>query len=187
MKNDIGFSRADDRLFAVKALIIFRLVVVSFFLGSVLLFQGRFGGIPYPVVISSLIAATYFVSIIYLLLLNRISRQTIFLYIQLIIDVLIETGIIFSTGGGASPFTFLYIFTIVAAAIVLVRPASWVAASTASICYGLLMNLEFHGIIKPLPLFEFAVGQTSRPHIFFNVLMHITSFYLVAFLSDYLA
>ena len=187
MNNEIGHSDTDDRLFAVKALIIVRLVVISFFLGSVLLFQERFGGILFPLAISSLIAATYFVSIIYLLLLNRISRHAVFLYIQLILDVLIETGIIYATGGGSSPFTFLYIFTIVAAAIVLVRPASWLVASTTSICYGLLMNLEFHGVIHPLPLFEFAIGQTSRPYIFFTVLMHITSFYLVAFLSDYLA
>ena len=187
MKNDISLARTDDRLFVAKALIIFRLVVISFFLGSVLLFQERFGGIPFPLVISSLIAATYFVSIIYLLLLNRTTRHTLFLYTQLIIDVFIATGIIYSTGGGASPFTFLYIFTIVAAAIAIARPASWVIASTTSICYGLLMNLEFHGIIDPLPLFEFMAGETSRPYIFFTVLMHITSFYLVAFLSDYLA
>jgi two-component system sensor histidine kinase PilS (NtrC family) len=187
MSSDAGLLRTDDQVFAVKGLIVFRLVVISFFLGAVLLFQHRFGSFSFPLPISMLIAATYLISIVYLLMLHSVHRHSLFLYTQLLLDVVIETAIIYSTGGLMSPFTFLYIFTIIASAIVLIRPASWVIASTSSILYGLLVNLEFYNLIHPLPLFSFAAVQTSQPFIFFTVLLHITSFYLVAFLSDYLA
>ena len=109
MNGDIGLSRTDDQVFAVKALIVFRIVVISFFLGTVLLFQRRFGIISFPLPISLLIAATYLISIIYLLMLNRVHHHSLFLYTQLLLDVVIETAIIYTTGGVMSPIS---IFTV---------------------------------------------------------------------------
>ena len=186
MNGEISFSRATDQIFAIKALIAFRLVVISFFLGVVFFFQEHYGTIQFPLPISLLIAATYLVSIIYLVMLQWGYHHNLFIYIQLVLDVVIETAIIYSTGGGVSPFTFLYIFTIIASAIVLERPASWVIASTSAILYGLLVNLEFYGVIHPLPLVAYMTNPGGQPFIFLTLLVHIASFYLVAFLSDYL-
>ncbi|GMT42142.1 MAG: PAS domain-containing sensor histidine kinase [bacterium] len=187
MEGDVTLSRQDDQLFVIKTLITFRLIVITFFLGTVIFFELRYGGLSFPVPISLLVSVTYLITIIYLLMLNRISRYMAFLYFQLVLDLIIETGIIYCTGGMASPFTFFYMFTIIASAILLSRAASWIMATSSSILYGTLVNLSFYGIIKPLPLISFAIPPTKQEFVFFNMLVHIASFYLVAFLSDYLS
>jgi len=188
MHDKEGLYTLDDQPFVIKALIIFRISVISFFLGIVIVFQVGFGGISSPIPVSLLIISTYILSIIYIFMLGRTRRYRLFLYAQILIDLFIETGIIYSTGGGLlSPFIFFYQFSIIASAIVLSRPASWITASTASILYGVLVNLEFYNVIFPHPLLVYEVQAVSQEAVFFTVLVHIASFYLVAFLSDFLS
>lgn len=177
-----------DEAEVLKALIAFRVAAVSFFLGTVVIFQNEFGTLLHPVPIFMVIAATYLLSIIYLGLLRRAKKSAYFVYTQLAVDLLIETLIIYYTGGGASPFTFLYILTIVSSVFIMQPSSGYVLASGASILYGLLVNLEHYGVISPPPLL--AVGQAgTRPqgYVFFMTLVHITAFYLVAFLTDFLS
>lgn len=172
----------------IKALIAFRVGAVSFFLGTVVIFQNEFGTLSHPVPIFMVIAATYMLSIIYLGLLGRAKNSPYFVYFQLAVDLFIETGIIYYTGGGASPFTFLYILTIVSSVFIAQPSSGYVLASLASIFYGLLVNLEHYGVIAPPELL--AVGEVyARPqgYVFFMTLVHITAFYLVAFLTDFLS
>ncbi len=187
MKEDVTLLRQHEQVFVIKALIVFRIAVISFFLGTVILFQHRVGELFFPLPISLLIVATYTISIFYLFLLNRISRYTLFLYSQLVLDIVIESGIIYYTGGVESPFTFLYIFTIIATAIVLPQKASYVISSAASIMYGLLVVLEFYGVIEPLPLIARNVAAPTQSLIFFKVLINMAAFYMVAFLSEFLS
>ncbi|MBI5179187.1 MAG: PAS domain-containing protein [Nitrospinae bacterium] len=188
MDTEITLPSGRDQAVIIKALIIFRMLAVSFFLGAVIVFQVKFGALLYPLPISLLIAATYLLSILYLTLIGRVRRFAPFLYFQLTTDLIIETGIIYYTGGVDSPFTFLYMLTIVASVIIMQANSSYILASVASILYGLLVNLEFYGAISPRPLLMTAVDQVpSQAYVFFTVLVHIAAFYLVAFLSDFLA
>ncbi len=169
----------------VKTLIAFRVAAVSFFIATVVIFQNEFGTLLHPVPIFMLIAATYLISIIYLGLLQRVGNTAYFIYAQLATDLLLETGIIYYTGGGNSPFTFLYILTIVSSVFIMQPSSGYVLASGASIFYGLMVNLEHYGLLSPPPLI--AVGQGyERPagYQFFMTLVHISAFYLVAFLTD---
>ncbi|MDH5543812.1 MAG: ATP-binding protein [Nitrospinota bacterium] len=180
-------SREKNSREVIKALIIFRIIVISFFLGLLIIFQIQFGNLPFSFPLSMIAAATYFLSIIYIYLSKKISRVSAFLYTQLFIDLTMETAIIFFAGGVDSPFTFLYMFTIIAASIVLERPSSFVMSSTASILYGLLVNFEFYGLIHPLPLLAGEGKGATGGYIFFTVFAHIAAFNMVAYLSDFLS
>jgi two-component system sensor histidine kinase PilS (NtrC family) len=178
-----------DEVAVIKSLIAFRVVAVSFFLGTVIIFQNSFGTFLYPIPISLLIATTYLLSIIYLGVLGIAKRYaTYFVYAQLAVDLLIETGIMYYTGGGNSPFTFLYILTIVSSVVIAQPNGGYVLASGASILYGLLVNLESYGVISPPHLIA-AMEDMERPqgYVFFMTLVHIMAFFLVAFLSDFLS
>jgi len=171
----------------MKVLTIFRMVVISFFLGLLVIFQMELGGLRFPFVLSLLAAATYLFSIVYLLLLKIVSRYPLFLAIQLALDLAIETAIIYYAGGVASPFTFFYMFTIIATAIVLPSPSAYITASAASILFGLLGNFEYYGVINTMPLLMRGVQPLSQGFVFFTVLSHIGAFFLIAYLSDMLS
>ncbi|MBI3794269.1 MAG: PAS domain-containing protein [Nitrospinae bacterium] len=172
----------------IKALIAFRVAAVSFFLGVVIIFQNEFGSLIHPLPISMLIAATYLLSVLYLTVLGRVQNTALFVYLQLAVDLLIETGIIYYTGGGNSPFTFLYLLTIVSSVVAAQPYSGYGLASGASILYGLLVSLESYGVLSPPPLLAANPGNVHpQGYVFFMALVHMSAFYLVAFLSDFLS
>ncbi len=187
MNINVTDSQSEEQIELMKALTIFRMVVISFFLGLLVLFQREFSELQFPFMLSILAAATYLVSIVYLMMLKMVSKYPLFLISQLAIDIIIETAIIFFAGGVASPFTFLYMFTIIASAIVLPRPSTYVIASVASILYGVMGNLEYYEIIQPTALFALGEKPLSQGFVFFTVLSHIAAFFLIAYLSDILS
>lgn len=176
-----------DQLVKIKALMVARVVAISFFLGMVILYQMRVGQLPIVIPVSILIGTTYFLTILYALILSYTQRHMLFSYIQIVVDVFGVTGVIFITGGMDSPFPFLYILTIIVASIVLYRPGTYLVASVASILYGLLINLEFYEVIQPLRVFPGSGQPYPIGYVFFNVLLKISAFYAVAFLSSQLS
>ncbi|MBI5182856.1 MAG: PAS domain S-box protein [Nitrospinae bacterium] len=186
MKREPSFSDK-DLLFRIKVLMILRVVVITVLLGTVVIFQYRVGQLPFILSITILIGITYLLTIFYALLLGLIKDLRVFCYIQTIGDLLVETGVIYITGGIESPFSFLYILTIITASIVLYRPGSYIIASLASILYGTFIDLEFYNIIHPLRYYPKAPISCEPSYLFYIVLINISAFFLVAFLSGYLS
>jgi two-component system sensor histidine kinase PilS (NtrC family) len=180
-------SDRENRSQLIQALIVYRMIIITFFLALVVVFHLEFNEYYFPYPLSWIAAGTYFLSIIYLFFLTRLDSYTLFLYVQFTIDLITETAIIYFAGGFASPFTFLYLLTIIAVSIVLPRPASYATASAASIFYGVMVNLEFYGIISPVPFLTQAIDAPAQGYLFFTTLSHICAFYIVAFLSDFLS
>ncbi len=176
-----------DLLFKIKILMILRVVIITIFLGAVVIFQRQVGQLPFILPITILIAVTYLLTIFYALLFALIKNLRVFCYIQTIGDLLVETGVIYITGGIESPFFFLYILTIITASIVLYRPGSYIIASLASIFYGTIIDLELYNIIHPLRSYPKAPISYEPNYIFYIVLINIAAFFLVAFLSGYLS
>lgn len=188
METEASLPGAREQTVIVKALIVFRLAAISFFFATVVIFQLQFSNFTFPLPLSILIGLTYLLNIIYLFMLGRIRGFVSFLYFQLAVDLIIETGIIYHTGGVDSPFTFLYILTIISSVIIMQPGGSYVLASGASILYGLLATLEFHGVLHPVPLvYEMEPPLPTQELVFFTVLIHLAAFYLVGFLSDFLS
>lgn len=132
-----------------------------------------------------LIAAIYCITVIYVLLLKRLNNLIRFAYLQLLVDTVLVTAIIYATGGIESIFSFLYILTIINGSIILYRKGGMIAASSSSILYGLLIDLHYYRVIEPLGSRLTYPTDYQTSYIFYLTLVNIAAFYLVAFLSSY--
>jgi len=174
----------------LQALMFLRVVFVSLLLGASFFVQIRethtyFGYIQN--VHFSLLAAVLFLTFIYVLILKSARKLLWFAYVQLSVDTLIITAIIYSTGGVGSIFSFLYILAIIAASIILYRKGAILIASCSSILFGLLLDLQFYGWIHPLGNRVVNFSEDQRMQFFFLALVNMAAFYLVAVLASFLS
>ncbi len=165
----------------IKALIAFRVIFITFFFGSTFFFWG-FRRFPHLYSLSYLIVLLYGATIIYALLLGKVRNLVAFAYAQLISDVIVEILLIYFTGGIDSWFSFILIISILASSIVLNKKAGFITATTSSILYGTLLNLQFYGV---LPVASDSFVEANE--YFYKIFIHIIFFYLTAYLSGYLS
>ena len=174
----------------IKWLMLLRLLFATFLLVATVVVQAR----AYPAFFNTSLASLYiltgviyFLTLCYALLLDRIKRYVLFAYVQLVFDVLFVTALLYVTGGIESIFSFMYILTIINAAIMLYRRGGLLIASASSIGYGSLLDLQYFGIIHPYYTRASELMTYTIGYYFYTLLMNIAAFYLVAFLSSYLA
>jgi two-component system sensor histidine kinase PilS (NtrC family) len=137
----------------------------------------------------SLIVATYLLTILYSLLINRIRRLVPFAYFQIGVDILFESALVTITGGVESPFSLLYIISITAASALLSRQGGLAAASMAGICYGAIVDVQYYrSIYEVLPsLSVLRKTDLPVPEVFYNLAINILGFIMVGYLSGTLA
>ena len=165
----------------LKVLMILRIVLATLFLVSSVLLQIKFRSREIPA-FYLLVASVYLITIIYALLINRVSNLELFAYIQLIGDLIIETVLVYITGGIESSFSFTYIITIIYASIILYRRGGYVIAGISSILYGGLIDVQYYGLFEAT---QFSI--LSPAETFYKVFLHVLFFFVVAFLSGGLA
>jgi len=174
----------------IEWLMFLRVIIISVLLGASVIFQYTAKGtIAFfgreLIYLYILIGITYFLTGVYIVIIPRLDNLRAFAYFQFFWDVILITGLVLLTGGIDSIFTFLYIPLIIAASIILYRSGGFIVASVSSILYGVVVDMIYFGFITPY-------GSTARleysdSYIFYNIFINITAFYLVAFLSGYLA
>jgi two-component system sensor histidine kinase PilS (NtrC family) len=129
------------------------------------------------------IITSYILSLFYFFLLNLTKNIKITLYIQALCDVLMITGLVYATGGISSVYAVFYTLVIIYSVLFLERRGGLIIASACSICYGLLLDLEYYKILTPL----YAVVSQDNPftagYVFSKIIIYILSFYLIAFLA----
>ena len=174
----------------IKWFMVLRLLFATFLLVATVVVQAR----DYPSFSNASLASLYiltgviyFLTLCYALLLDRIKKYILFAYVQLVFDVLFVTALIYVTGGIESIFSFMYILTIINASIMLYRRGGLLIASASSIGYGSLLDLQYFGIINPYYTRASELMTYTIGYYFYTLLMNIAAFYLVAFLSSYLA
>lgn len=174
----------------LQVLMFLRVLFVSLFLGAsffILVRETRtyFGYIQnfHFLLLATVFSLTFF----YVLILRTAKHLVWFAYLQLLVDTLFVTAIIYSTGGIDSIFSFLYILTIIGASIILYRRGAILVASSSSIFFGLLLDLQFYGWIHPLGATGMIVSESQRVRLFYFIVANMAAFYLVAFLSSYLS
>lgn len=156
-----------------------RVTVVTLLLGSFLFLGVRYKEGPFVVpTFYFLIATTYLFTLIYAILFKRVNLKTS-TYLQIFGDIILISVLVSVTEGIESPFVFLYLFSIIPAAMMLDRPGALAAASAASIFYGAIADLQYYNTLSFL-------SKTTLPGTtFFYVLtLHITAFFAVAYLSS---
>lgn len=169
-----------DLIHKLKFLIIARLFLASFVLGSILLFYLRKTW-PYPITYMFIWAGSVYCStFIYAIFLKVVKRLRAFAYIQIALDLVLITGLIYITGEKDSIFAFLYELSIMSACIILYKRGCVLVASLSCIFYGSLLDLEYYGIIPTLS------PQEYGPGIVYHLLINFSAFYLIAILATVL-
>jgi len=158
-----------------------RVLFITVLLGSLLILQLYLRREPEHA-LYAVIVATYLLTIGYSVVFSRIGNLTLFSYVQVIGDVLLASGLIYITGGLDSPFSFLYILTILAAGFLLLRRGNFIVAAFAGICYGAIIDLQYYGIILSAPEKHFQESE-----LIYHMFLYFFAFFSVALLSSSLA
>lgn len=104
---------------------------------------------PPLLAVYSVTGAIFFLSIVYALLLNRLQRYQAFAFGQICGDTIIVSVMIFITGGFSSGFSFLYLVVMIYSSMLLYRKGSLIMAALCSIQYGVMVDLEYFGLLTP--------------------------------------
>ena len=130
-------------------------------------------------------AFTYLLNLIWLAL-RKVLTVRANLYCQLFGDIVLESGIVYLGGSLEGSFSFLYLITVLAASIYLYRRGGLILASAAAIAYGLMVDLQYYGVLPSFPRFggpEFV----SLGRIYYNLVANVIAFFLVAVLAGFIA
>lgn len=153
----------------------FRAVMTTFLLVITLIYQIKESSIMGPqdlLPIYSLIGITYFITILFTILIDKFKNLSYVVVSQIVYDILFTTLLIYITGTQEAVFTFLYLFTIAFSSILFLRIGALYTAVFSSMCFSTLL------ILDPI--------LSSEKHLltlFFNNI----AFFMVALLSGYLS
>ncbi len=167
----------------VKGLMLSRIIILTFLLTITFFFQiseQKYFFIPLTNHFYYFISLFYLVTIIYALSFKKVADLRRFTFVQIVVDLLFITGLIYFTGGRESFFPIAYIFSIIGSSIILYKRGALFSASLSSFLYGLLLLLQLHHWIYPF-------GQRpsyDESQIFYPLILYIAAFYIVAFLSS---
>ena len=171
----------------LRWLMFFRVVILSFLLGVAAFIQ--FIGTESLSQVSlflvyGIIGITYIFSILYVFILSRLKNVQINVYIQSLVDVVLVTALVYVTGGAGSLYSNLYSLVIICSVLFLEMRGGILIASISSILYGLLLDMEYYGVIQPIygEMYEY---DFSAGYVFSRIFIHIVSFYIIALLASF--
>ncbi|MFQ5455296.1 MAG: nitrogen regulation protein NR(II), partial [Nitrospirota bacterium] len=166
----------------LKWLIGLRVLIVTLILGSSLIFQIGFRHLPNKSTFYILIPIIYFLTIGYSIIINRFKWLVVFAYFQITVDLFLESILIYLTGGIDSPFSFLYLISIISTSMILYNKGVFIIASLCSILYGSIVDLQYYKI-APF-IMESSLPASETLYILF---LNVVSFFTVGGLSAHLA
>ena len=168
----------------IRWLLFFRVLFLSLMLGISAFLQTEERQIFLPALhyIAYFIAGIYLLTIASALVLRRIQCYGRFGYLQIFLDCVLVTLLVFFTGGSQSVFLVVYFFPIVMGAFMLFQRGGLLFAAICTLFHGTLLLLEYYGIASRSPL------QEASPLVSLNIVLHYFSihgltFFLVAILS----
>ena len=184
-------SHSEDLNFRLKWLMFARVLFTTLLLGSTAIVQ--LGKTPSPLapsllVLYGLIIGIFVLSFFYSVMLTRIREVLWLAYIQVSIDSIVVSLIIFVTGNFSSIFSFLYLVVIIYSSMLLYRRGSMVIALLCSMQYALLVAAEYNGWISPFAIDEGLTAlHAAVSQILYKILITTLACFAVAFLSSFLA
>ena len=176
-----------ELLLRVKAIMVLRIVFLTGFLILVMAFaRSSFQDIPI-VPLSAVLCAAYILALANAIFLRLAFHLLSVAWFQVMGDLFVVGGIIYTTGGVESPLSFVFLFVIIGSSVILPRAASYLTASGASIIYGMIVDLEYFEIIKPIYIFTKSNVSYQGAYLFYIVALNTASFFAVAYLSSILS
>jgi two-component system sensor histidine kinase PilS (NtrC family) len=175
----------------LKAIMLMRLVFSTVLLGSTTLLHLRESPSPLAkplLFLYGLIAAIFLLSLSYAVLLERIRNLKAFAYFQTVMDTFIVTVIVYITGSYSSVFSFLYLVVIFYVHLLPFEKIGFLAAGVSSLQYGLMIDLEYFGILTPLDPSQYTgAARFVWNHVFFKVMITMAACFCVALLGRVMA
>ncbi len=168
-----------------RLLIAVRVVVVTTLLLAALIIQYTVGEVL-PIDYLYIVAGvTYVLTLGYITLGFLLPSRGLNVMLQIVGDLLVETLLVYFTGGLDSPFSFLYLVSIITASMLLYRRGGLLAASGAVILYGVLVDLLYYRVL-PMPSQSLPIDWTAS-RLYFNMAANFSGFYATALLTSYLS
>jgi two-component system sensor histidine kinase PilS (NtrC family) len=151
-----------ETLRTIQYLMVFRVAMATLLLGTVVVTALGNGGVdslsgPFARFGFAMLFATYLASVGYGIAFRRVKNLIRFAYLQISGDLVLATLLIHATGGGQSPFFFLYFLDVVAVALLAQRRGAAVAAGASAV---LMISVSVAGYWRLLPLVP---GQSWLP------------------------
>jgi two-component system sensor histidine kinase PilS (NtrC family) len=167
-----------------RMLIAIRVIVITTLLLAALIIQYTTVEILPINYVYATAGLTYVLTLIYIAMAKLIASRKINLMVQISGDLFVETLLVYFTGGLDSPFSFLYLVSIITASMLLYRRGGLLAASGAVILYGGLGDLMYYGVL-PLPEQTWFVGTPwTSSRLYFNMATNFAGFYATALLTS---
>jgi two-component system sensor histidine kinase PilS (NtrC family) len=135
-----------------------------------------------------LIAGTYGLTLVYALALRFLPFRTVQVYVQVIFDLLVITGLIYLTGGpgNRAGFMLLYPISVLSGSVLLYRRKSLVLAGVATLFYaGLLWAVRDGWIAGGQALSDVPVMPVK--HVLYSIFVTGVACATVALIGSYLA
>ena len=175
----------------LRWLIFSRVIFTTLLLASTLFFhfnQSYPAAEPSLYTLYGIIFVLFGLSFFYTLICSHIQRNELFAYVQVSIDSVVVTFVIFVTGSFDSVFSFLYLVIIIYTSMLLYRKGSIAIASLCSLLYFLLLQAEYLGWIHPFDFHNtIATSHYDWQYVLYKVVITAMACFAVAFLSSLLA
>ncbi len=184
-----SFSVADSLGEKLPWLMMFRLVLVTFLLGSAVIVNvndAESASDPSYAAILALIVATYAATVGYAAWLRKGRALGSLALTQIVGDTLLTGGLVFLTGGVESIFSFLFFLSVFNGAILTGRRGALFAASGSSLALVAIAVLQFAQVDLLREYFPDAMPRVGKVPIY-AIIVHLVSFYTVAALAGYLS
>lgn len=134
-----------------------------------------------------LMAFSFVFSAISLLFLKLPRFHHFITYLQTIWDLLFVTVLLLFTGGVESPYSFLYLLSIMNAGVLLGQREAFYTASLCAILYGTVSDFQYFGYLDPIGLSRAAAREFGGMRILYNIFMNLMGFGLTSFITGYLS
>lgn len=136
--------------------------------------------------LAAVAALVCLLSIAYLYVLRQSTAYERQGQVQILIDILIVTGLVYLTGDIISPLSALYLISILVASSILKKRAVFAIASASALSYGAVSALVVDQVIPPGNLL-LKHADLSFATTISTVVLHMIGFFVVAALSCHLA
>ncbi|MGH9684557.1 MAG: ATP-binding protein [Candidatus Acidiferrales bacterium] len=129
-----------------------------------------------------LIVLWYTLAILYVMLQHWVPRATWHAALQMVCDLVLMTGVVYSTGEHESYFASLYLLAILMASILFSRRGVFIVAGTSFALLGSITELAYYGVIP-----RTAAVMPSERTLEFWLAINFFAFFAVAYLGSLLS
>ncbi|MGQ9673017.1 MAG: two-component system sensor histidine kinase NtrB [Candidatus Aminicenantales bacterium] len=164
--------------------ILIRLIVITSILVSVVIIQSSTTDFIPLIPFYYLVLFTYLLSLVYLCLCSWWRNYTFQAWLQLLVDLLLITALVYISGGLTNALYVLYVFPILGASLLLSSRATYLVAGLAAVLFGFLVDGLYFGLIPYFRLDQFR--ERSLGLILFTIFLAWSLFILIAVLAVHL-